>query len=176
MSEVKVETWENVGKGRVQVMKHDKRGGIRYELIRGGQKFTLTSEERQMNMDRAANDDLDVFKNGFLTPVRLLDDAEDYIEIASNPNLIGESDLRDMFGLQWKAFEAKVNDISNVLTLSRLAELAGEDGINVSVKQMQVINDRIAEVSPVSVSEATVEQIGHIRGERESAAKGVTPR
>ncbi len=172
---VKVETWQNVGRGRVVVLKFDRNGDVRHEMVRGGQKFTITSEERLLNMDRAAKEELDVFKNGFLTPVRLLDDAEDYQEIASNPNLLSEAELTEMFNLQWKAFEFKVNNISNSLTLERLAELAESEDVNVTHKQFQVIKARLAEVLPASRAvEATVEQIGHVRG-GEGDSKGVTP-
>ena len=171
---VRVETWQNVSNGRVVVMKFDRGGDIRHEMIRGGQKFTITPEERLLNMDRAASDQLDVFKNGFLSPVRLIDDVEDYQEIASNPNLLGESELREMFDLHWKTFESKLNGITNVTTVNRLFELADQDDVNCSMKQFQAVKARLNELAPeLQATDATVEQVGHIRGERE--VKGVTP-
>lgn len=174
------EVWQNMSKGRVSVLKFDRNGDTRHELIRGGQKFNITTEERLLNMDRAANDELDVFKNGFLTPVRLLEDSDDYTEIAANPNLLGESELEAMFDLHWKQFKASVEDITNMLTLNRLLEMAESDDINVTVKQHQVIKDQITSVSPIATAvESTVEQVGHIRGDRgetSSGDKGVTPR
>lgn len=172
------EVWQNMSKGRVSVLKFDRNGDTRHELIRGGQKFNITTEERLLNMDRAANDELDVFKNGFLTPVRLLEDSDDYTEIAANPNLLGESELEAMFDLHWKQFQAKVEEISNVLTLERLLELAESDDINVTVKQHQTLKARLAELSPIAQAvESTVEQVGHVRGERgPSEGKASTPR
>ena len=172
------EVWQNMSKGRVSVLKLDRNGDTRHELIRGGQKFNITSEERQLNMDRAASDELDVFKNGFLTPVRLLEDSDDYTEIAANPNLLGESELEAMFDLHWKQFQAKVEDISNMLTLQRLLEIAESDDVNVTVKQHQTIKSRIAEISPIAQEiESTVEQVGHVRGDRgPSEGRSVTPR
>lgn len=148
-----LEVWENSTKGRIGVLKFDRRGDLRNELIRPGAKVHLTPDERQINQERAADNSLDVFQNGFLVPVRLLDGTEDAKEIASNPNLMSESDLRALFGKQWKAFGAQVAQISNQITLQRLLALADEDDVNATVKQVAIIRDRLAEVSGVKVVE-----------------------
>lgn len=131
-----------------------------------------------LNSDRAANEKLDMFRNGVLNPVRLIDGADDpvYQEIASNPNLMGESDLRDMFNLHWKTFEKKLADISNPITLKRLLAIAEEDGVKVTVNQHKAVQARIEEVDPSAAVEAdsSVEQLGHVKGER--APSAVTPR
>lgn len=173
----KVETWENATRGRVVLLKFDRQGDIRREMIRGNQKFTISPEERVLNSDRAATEGLDVFRNGVLTPVRLLDGVEDpaYQEIASNPNMLGESDLRDMYGLHWKTFEKKLAEISNPMTLERLYAIGEEDDTKVTVNQHKAVQARLDEVrGPSAVEPADVEQHGHVRGER--SPQGVTPR
>lgn len=148
--EKELETWENSTRGRIGVLKFDRRGDLRNELVRPGQKVHLTVDERKINQERAANDGLDVFQNGHLTPVRLIDGTEDAHEIASNPNLMSESDLRDLFKKQWKAFESKVKTVTNPITLQRLLALAEDEDVNATVKQVSIVKSQIAEVSGVA--------------------------
>lgn len=150
------ETWRNATKGRVAVLKHNGRGVLDHELVSGGKTVLLTQAERIINQDMAATEELDVFKNGTMVPVRLLDTTEDAKEIASNPNLKSEQDLRDMFKLQWKKFETEVAEISNLTTLLRLKEIAQEG--DATVRQVNVIESRIADVDPnASVIDTTVQ-------------------
>lgn len=138
------ETWKNITKGRVGYLKLDRFGEISRDQVAAGKVLDLTPEERVMNSDRAATKDLDIFSNGWLVPVRLLEDNELSKEVASNPNLLSESDLKDLFKLQWRAFEKKVDSIDNTMILGRLQTLAEEDdSINVTVKQSKVIADRL---------------------------------
>lgn len=145
--EKELETWENGTRGRIGVLKFDRRGELRNELVRPKARVHLTPDERKINQERAAEDRLDVFQNGHLIPVRLLDGTEDAKEIASNPNLMAESDLRELFKRQWKAFGSKVNEITNPMTLNRLLALAEDDDVNATVKQVSIIKARISEVS-----------------------------
>lgn len=138
------ETWKNITKGRVGFLKYDRFGEIARDQVGPSKVFDISPEERVMNSDRAANKDLDIFNNGWLVPVRLLEDNDLSKEVASNPNLMSESDLRGLFSLQWRAFEKKVDSIDNLIILKRLQNLAEEDdSINVTVKQSKVIDDRI---------------------------------
>src|SRR5690606_6346077 len=140
------ETWENVTKGKIFVIKFDKRGNVKHEPVRPGGKIHVTPEERQVNQERAADESLDFFKNGKLVAVKLIDGTEDLQELASNPNTKSESDLRDMLKGHWKTFEKEVAEISNVITLRRLREIALEG--DATVRQLGVIDARIEEVSP----------------------------
>jgi hypothetical protein len=122
--------------------------------------------------------------NGILTPIRLIEGSENSAEIASNPNLISEEDMRKLFGQHWKQFQGRVNEITNVTTLSRL--LAMTDEVDATVKQVQVIKDRIAEVQPNSFVEVSTvnssPQDVEPRGNRgvsstgERVPKAVTPK
>lgn len=179
-----MEKWENTTRGRVVILRYDRNGDVRREMIRAGQKFTLTPEERVLNSDRAATEKLDIFRNGVLNAVQLLDGVEDpaYQEIASNPNMMSESDLKELFTLHWKTFEKRVNDIDNTLTLSRLVAIADEadeqdsdSDVTVSTRQYKILKDRLEELDPTAaVVDTSIEQLGHVRGERPD--QGVTPR
>lgn len=145
------EIWRNAIKGFIGVKKTDRRGEMKDEVIRGGEKFQITTEDRQLNSELAAGDDLDVFKNGMLMPVKILDGAEDAKEIASNPNLITESDMAALFAAHWKTFEAKIGQISNPSTLNRLLAMAEES--DATVRQVNALKERVQALQPVPVVE-----------------------
>jgi hypothetical protein len=155
------ETWKNATQGTVYVLKSDRRGDLEHERVRSGGTILLTPDERAINQDKAANDGLDIFKNGIMVPVRLLDSTEDKAAIESNPNLKTEDELRAMFKLQWKKFEAEVSEISNVTTLNRLRQIAMEG--DATVRQVNVIESRIADVdSRKAVVDVTIQNYGSI--------------
>jgi hypothetical protein len=157
------ETWKNATHGRHGVVKFDKRGNIEHELVGPGKTVLLTPEERALNQDRAWDDSQDVFKNGTMTPVRLLDTTEDAKEIASNPNLKSEDELRDMFKLHWKKFEAEVEQIGNTLTLERLRDIAQEG--DATVRQVNVIEARMSDLQGEAfVPDATIQHYGDVGG------------
>lgn len=145
------ETWRSNIAGYVVVRKYDRRGDPFDEQIAGGSKFQISPEERLYNQDLAASADLDPFRNGMLHPVRLLDGTEDKAEIASNPNLLSESDMESLFAAHPKTFQAKINSISNNTTLDRLLKVASE--VDATLKQVAVIQARKAELSPVQLVE-----------------------
>lgn len=184
MAERDVEIWTNATRGRIGVKKFNARGDLQSELVKPGGKVTLTPQEREINSERAANAKLDVFQNGHLTPVKLIDGTEDAREIASNPNLKGESDLRDMFGVRnYKAFEKQVGEISNVMTLERLLTISDDEEVNATVKQVQVIEDRLVAVGgrpEVEEPEDTVGARVGVQGQgldgREASPRAISPR
>ena len=143
MAATDLETWKNSTRGRIGVLKFDRRGELRNELVRPDMAVHLTPDERQINQEKAASAELDIFSNGHLTPVRLLEGTEDTQEIASNPNLMGESDLRGLFKAHWKTFDTKVKEITNTITLNRLLALSEDDSVNATVKQVATIRKQI---------------------------------
>jgi hypothetical protein len=140
------ETWSNIGKGDVFILTYDHKGALRSVPIRAGQSLTISVEERQLNQDRAASSDMDIFSNGRLAPMRLVDSADDYEEIASNPNHLTEADMLEILKSKGKAFSQRLDEISNVIALERMHELASDEAINVSMAQFRVLESRLAEV------------------------------
>ena len=142
------ETWRNVSRGDRYVRVYDARFGDKCVNLKPGQSINLTAEERIMNSDAAFDEKGDVFKNGSLVPVRLLDSVEDYQEIASNPNHLAESDLEALFKLPARQFKARIAEISNVTALDRMAELAKEEQVSATVSQVKALDDRLSELVP----------------------------
>lgn len=148
-----LETWKNNGAGTIVIKKYNQLGQLDEERVIGGRSVQVTPHERRINQEMAADESLDVFINGMLTPVRLIDSEDDTAELKANANAMSEPAMKALFKSQIKTFTAKVNEISNPITLRRLLEVAEE--LDASLRQAGVIRARIEEVTP-SVTEATV--------------------
>lgn len=175
MAEVKAghkkETWKNATKGKRHVLKYDPKGNLTHEIVKAGGSVQLTTEEREINVDKAANEKLCIFKNGSMVPVVLLDDA-DLSQWAESPNHMSDTDLQDVFELQWKAFDQKISEITNEYALNRLLELA--ENLDVTVRQHKKIQERILEVTDQPVFEADRTVVEPERGHM--GIRPVTPR
>lgn len=159
--EPEVETWMNAAPGMVVVKRLDHRGDFtKDEVVYSGKSLHITPQERRMNQEMAASADQDVFQNGFMTPLRLVGSAEEEREIAANPNLMSESDMRGLFKGHWKSFDAKLATITNTVALQRMLAMAEDPEIDASVRQVQRIKDRLGEVSPTGNRVIEVEQAG----------------
>lgn len=143
------ETWSNAGAGEVWILTFDHSGKVKQIPIRSGGKAVITVEERKLNQDRAASVEKDFFMNGSLTPIRLVDTAEDYHEISSNPNLLSEDDMLDLFKLKGPAFRARLADVTNVIALRRMLDIAKSDdaATNVTMTQFKILESRITDLS-----------------------------
>lgn len=163
------ETWQNATRGLVVLKKYNQRGDLGDEVVTAGRSIHITPTERRINQEMAANEDLDMFKNGTLAPLRIIDTEEDAKEIASNPNILSESEMKELFAGHWKAFDTRVNQIKNPQTLERMLEVASE--LDAKVRQVETIKERLAEVSP---SKTTVIQAASEDG-HSSVPRAVTP-
>lgn len=152
-----LEVWQNSGYSTICLNKFDSRGNIIREQIPGKRKVMLTPEERRLNQEVAATDQLDFFQNGMLVPVRLLDSEEDTQKLQANVNAMSETAMKALFKSQKPAFTAKLDEISNVITLRRLLEVATE--VDASIRQVEAIQARIDNLSP-RVTEVGVQQVG----------------
>ena len=159
MSDSGKETWENIGKGDVFVLTFDHTGRLKSVPVRSGGKVTMSIEERQLNQERAFSSDVDMFSNGRLSPIRLVDTADDYEKIANNPNHISESDMNDILKLKGKAFSERINEITNAVALERMFELASDETANVSMTQFRSLEKRLAEVRGDVAEVAEVETV-----------------
>lgn len=168
------EVWENPGKGRVAIKKYDVNGRERVDLIGGGRKFSITPRERKLNQELVAVEHLDVFTNGTLRPVRLLEGDEDAKVIASNPNHLSESDMADLLKAHWKVFDERVEKINNVGTLERLLEVAQDETVGATVRAVAKLHERLSALRPSEVQETT--QVGASNDALAGGIKAVTPR
>lgn len=173
------ESWQNATLGRVVVTKLDGRGQKRHDLIGPGKTFHITPLERRMNQELAASEELDVFLNGVLQPVRLLEDAEDFEHLKSNPNHISEDDVRSIFKLKLPQFVARLGEIGNPAALERLMEIARSEEVDATLRQFEAIQTRLAEVSPSIYSQGQPELAPTAASPNAgppSGIKAVTPR
>jgi hypothetical protein len=169
-----MESWRNATLGTHFISRLDHRGEmVRVEQIGPGRTFHLTPEERRINSERTASEDLDVFRNGFFEPVRLLDDSEEARELASNPNVMSESDMRALVKVHPKTFDARLQAITNGMTLERLAAIALDE--DVTVKRMRMIQGRLAEVSP-SLAVTVQSTVDYSSDRKPVFGQPVTPR
>lgn len=143
------ETWTNMGRGSVYILTFDHTGKLRSTPVRPGAKVTVSTEERQINQERAFTADVDSFKNGTFVPVILADSVEDFHEIASNPNHLSEDDMRDMFKLKAADFKKKLVDITNVIAIERMHEMAESEtaGTSVSMAQFRALEGKLKELN-----------------------------
>lgn len=167
-----LETWKNVTAGTVFIRRLDHRGELtRDEQIDPGKTFHVTPEERRINSEIAASEHLDFFRNGQFTPVRLLDDSEEARELANNPNVMSETDMKTLVKATASAFEQKLATITNPVTLERLLNVAHE--LDVSMKRGDMIKAHLAQArEPDTVMLQSTQ--GPIAGPRRPRA--VTPR
>lgn len=141
------EKWKNNSKGKHGVVKLDRFGNEIHEIVGPGKVVKLTKDERLTNQERAAMPKMDIFTNGTMSPVELLDD-EDKAEFASNPNMMSDSDLKALFKMHHATFKAKVGTIDNTYTLTRLQEIAEDPDTGATVAKLKVVTERLDEVNP----------------------------
>lgn len=165
-----METWENATKGRVWIKKFGADGRLRDEIVGSGRSIHLTDAERRINQEMAATEELDVFKNGILQPLRILDGTEAAKEIAENPNHLSDSDIKSLVRGHHKTLDARLKAIRNPSALQRLLEAAREEDASISV--LERIKARLSEVAPSLYDEVTP-----IGGDaRDGGLRPVTPR
>lgn len=155
-ADTSLELWRNATAGRVLIKRFGPDGRSRSELIAANKAFHLTPAERRHNQELAARPELDVFTNGTLQPVRLLESEFDTASLLDNPNHIPDDDARKVFKLADPQFKARVEAITNEPGLHRLRDLALERQTRATVWQLRIIEAAIANVAPV---------IDHVRPE-----------
>jgi hypothetical protein len=160
-----LETWKNQSAGRVVVRKRGEFGVETDEMVSGGKVLHIAATDRRMNQERAATEELDVFTNGMLTPMKLGDSAE---EFASNPNLLTEGDMRTIVRSHPKTFEKRLREISNPVVVSKLLEVAREE--DCTIKRIESIQAQLEAVSPIN----TVKIQTHGTNDRETQSFAVT--
>lgn len=159
MSDDQLETWKNPTQGRVWINRLDHHGDLeKVEIIGAGRTFHISPKERRLNQEMAAKTDLDIFTNGTLTPLRLIEGTADAEAFAQNPNLMTEDDMRGLFKpgrsetakvAMGEAFIERLASIKNTATLERLLSLARDEDAPLS--RVEAIQQRLAEVQQPGV-------------------------
>lgn len=151
MTNITKETWQNVTKGLVEISESDSAGRPKGRTIRAGGKVVISTADRLMNQDYAASPEKDLFRNGVLAPVRLAEDAEDYVEIASNPNFLSESDISELLKAPIGQVRDRLGQIDSKQTLEVIRTMA-DDLDDVRKTVTSAIADRINVVNPPKVA------------------------
>lgn len=178
-----LETWKNPNEGRVWINRLDHRGELaKSEIVGPGKVFHISAVERRLNQEMASNVDQDIFTNGTLSPVRLIEGTADAEAFKANPNLMTEDDMRGLFipakteaakASSTDAFTTRLDAIKNPATLDRLLALARVEDAPLS--RVEAIQSRIREVANVQGGpDATVDTRLNASG-RNAASKAVTP-
>jgi hypothetical protein len=157
-----LEAWRNTLRGRVIVMRTVAYGEVVREVISGGATFFITPADRRMNQAKAATPPQDVFTNGTLEPVSLIDSEPDTAKLLANPNILSSAQMRRMFRIKGDAFAESVSKITHAATLARMREMCENPGIDARISQVSAIDARIAAVSSktsdsIRTNEATVQ-------------------
>lgn len=140
----KLEAWRNATAGRVIVQKYSVDGvTLRPELVGPGKTIHLTPLERKYNQEICASEELDVFLNGRLQPVSLVEDDASSREMAEHPNHITDEEGLALFTKSLEEFENRLMVITNATTVKRLLELAEEPGSNSTFHQHRMLKERI---------------------------------
>ncbi len=141
-----LEVWESGIAGPIALRRLDTRGEFAAtEIVHSGRKVHISTEERKMNQELCASPELDAFSNGGLRPVHLIDSAADAKEIAANPNLMTEDDMRQLLQAHPKTLVEQLGRIKNAVTLQRLLAIANDE--DSSIKRVQAIEARINQVN-----------------------------
>lgn len=143
-----LEAWQCAIPGRVMIRKYALNGEVRTELVASGRVIHLTPTERKLNQEVAISEDLDVFLNGAMQPVRLLEDGEDSEAIATHPNHLTETQARRLFKGAAKNLVERLAQITNRSAVERLLELAEDPATGASYQQHQLITARLKALDP----------------------------
>ena len=145
------EIWKNPTSMDIWVPVSEKRTGkLRLQKVPpAGGTISIDEEDRRDNVSRHYFDpSANVFTNGSLIPVKLIDSAEDYAEVASNPNFLSEGDIEKAIKGPVKGLRDTLEEVSNLQVAVRFQEVADDLG-NVSDAKSKAIKERVTSLRPV---------------------------
>ena len=116
------------------------------------ENIQLSVRERRANQFIAARKEQDLFTNGTLAPVKLVDSADDFSELANEPNVKSETELKNLFKLSAAQFKKALAEINNLRVLERIQEIAEDDKTNTTLAQSKAIIASIEDMKPVNDS------------------------
>jgi hypothetical protein len=127
-----VEVWKNVAKGMRWYTRFDIAGRETDGKVMGGRTFTLTPFERQINQEKAATADLDLFRNGTFVLVR--EAAETQLEEIRSSSSLTQSEIESLV-LEIMAEPEQLDSVlaeiaDSPTTLDRFKEFAIAHGLD----------------------------------------------
>ena len=130
-----VELWKNTANGMRWYIEFDVRGAETTKTVTGGRTFTISTLARQVNQERAASPDMDLFRNGTFLLVKESDETNrDEIE---SPESITDEQIETMVNevmAKNLTIEEAIKGIESVVTLQRIYEqLVVEDASKAAI-------------------------------------------
>ena len=151
---VNVEVWQSAVLGETYVKRVDQHGNVTSQRVQGHGTVSVTPYERRIHESAVADQTLNPYRNGRLTPVRLLDEEPDTASLQANPNAMSETAMKALFNSQIRTFTNKVGDVTNPITLRRLREVADE--VDAKASQIKVIEARMEASAPSGFTKVRV--------------------
>lgn len=136
------ESWENITRSTNSIVRLDRRGDEKHELISGERSFLITTEERIITQERILDPIHDPFQNGAFRPVVV----PDSVSINTNPNALSDDEIRSVLVSSEIAWEEWLRVLDSPETLRRMLDLA--DDSEISLKRYKQLATRLAEVKP----------------------------
>lgn len=139
------ETWETTTASSCSVNRYSRGGGEKAVLVGGkpGQRVQVTTAEREeLNEERAASPDSDIFRNGFLRPVRSVpaDVMQRFESETKEQGGLTVEEMMTILDSKGAPFKARVDRL-NEAALRRLSDLAPE--ADATASQLAVIEDAL---------------------------------
>lgn len=144
----KREIWENRTKSTFWVEKSNVKGDLELIRVHPGGKIDITSEDRRLNEEKAVSRDGNWFANGALSPAFLVEDAEDYAEVRSNPNVLSEAEIKDLLKLTAPKLKEALAEIDSPLVLQTLVDIIEAGDVDVSHAKAKAVKVRHDELNP----------------------------
>lgn len=156
MAEQAVEVWRNTAAGTRWFRAFDVRGAETTKLVQGNRTFTLTTMERQLNQDRVASPEQDLFRNG--TFVLSKASEQTILDEVESPNSKTDAEIdeivRELIHGEGFTLAQALEGIDSLNTVQRIMEgLILEDA---SVSMVDDIKARMRELDPAMPVERTV--------------------
>lgn len=141
----RLETWKNTQAGLRWYIAFDMQGREITKVVHGHRTFTLTTFERQINQERAASPELDLFRNGGFVLKRGSEDTKK--EEVLSPDSLTDAEVVDMVRQvigESETIEDTMEGITSVFTMNRiLDELVAEDAPKEAISYVKgLIADR----------------------------------
>lgn len=119
----KVELWKNTASGMRWYLSFDLQGREATKTVPGGRTFTLTTFDRQLNQERAATAEQDLFRNGTFVLARKSEETDE--EEIFSPNALTDKEIEtvvnDVVYGDLKIADV-IDQIDSGVTLFRLQE------------------------------------------------------
>lgn len=148
----KVEVWRNTSRGMRWYIAFDLQGRETTKTVPGNRTFTITTFERQINQERAADPEQDLFRNGtFVLQKPSTETNEKEIE---SPDSLTDHEVdemvREIVHGDLRVSDA-IADITSLVTLTRIYEvLMAEDATK---RTIDTVKRRIKELNPAAATE-----------------------